>query len=65
MLNKLDLIPAESREARVAEFVKAYRWKGPVFGISAIDGEGCKKLVYALAKWLEAHPAQPAVAALP
>jgi GTP-binding protein len=65
VLNKLDLIPAESREARVAEFVKAYRWKGPVFGISAIDGEGCKKLIYALAKWLEAHPAQPAVAATP
>jgi GTP-binding protein len=63
VLNKLDLIPADSREARVAEFIKAYRWKGPVFGISAIDGEGCQKLVYALAEWLDRHPAQPAVAA--
>ena len=65
VLNKLDLIPADSREARVAEFIKAYRWKGPVFGISAIDGEGCQKLVYALAEWLDRHPAQPAVAATP
>jgi GTP-binding protein len=63
VLNKLDLFPADSREARVAEFIKAYRWKGPVFGISAIDGEGCQKLVYALAEWLDRHPAQPAVAA--
>jgi GTP-binding protein len=65
VLNKLDLIPAESRQARVAEFIKAYRWKGPVFGISAIDGEGCQPLVYALAEWLDRHPAQPAVAATP
>jgi GTP-binding protein len=65
VLNKLDLIPAESRQARVAEFIKAYRWKGPVFGISAIDGEGCQQLVYALAEWLDRHPAQPAVAATP
>ena len=63
VLNKLDLIPADSREARVAEFIKAYRWKGPVFGISAIDGEGCQRLVYALAEWLDRHPARPAVAA--
>ena len=65
LLNKLDLIPAEARESRIAAFVKAYRWKGPVFGISAIDGTGCRPLVYALAQWLDRHPAQPAVAATP
>ncbi len=65
VLNKLDLIAADNREQRVAAFVKAYRWKGPVFGVSAINGEGCRPLVYALMEWLDRHPAQPAVATLP
>jgi GTP-binding protein len=65
VLNKLDLLPAEERKARIAAFVKAYRWKGPVFGVSAINGEGCRELVYALSAWLDAHPAQPAVALTP
>ena len=58
VLNKLDLVPAEEREARVARFVKALRWKGPVFGVAAIKGEGCRALIYAVAEWLEQHPAE-------
>ncbi len=65
VLNKLDLIAADNREERVAAFVKSYRWKGPVFGVSAINGEGCRPLVYALMEWLDRHPAQPAVATMP
>jgi len=65
VLNKLDLLAADSRETRVAAFIKAYRWKGPVFGVSAINGEGCRQLVYALMEWLDRHPAQPALAAAP
>jgi GTP-binding protein len=65
VLNKLDLIAADNRAERVAAFVKAYRWKGPVFGVSAINGEGCRPLVYALMEWLDRHPAQPAVATMP
>src|SRR5215212_3873931 len=40
VLNKLDLIPEEERAARVKAFLKAYRWKGPHFAISAIKREG-------------------------
>lgn len=65
VLNKLDLIPAEERQSRCAAFVKAYRWNGPVFAVSAIDGEGCRELVYALAEWLEGHPAQPVAVMTP
>ncbi len=65
VLNKLDLLEAESREARVVDFVKAYRWKGPVFAVSAINGEGCRPLVYALMEWLDGHPAHSALAATP
>jgi GTP-binding protein len=63
VLNKLDLIPSDEREARIAAFVKSLRWKGPVFGIAAISGEGCQPLVRAVQTWLDAHPAQTSVAA--
>ncbi|HEX8011972.1 MAG TPA: GTPase ObgE [Casimicrobiaceae bacterium] len=56
VLNKLDRIAPAERDARVAAFVKAYRWKGTVFAVAAINGEGCRPLVHALADWLEAHP---------
>ena len=57
VLNKMDLVPEDEREARVAAFVKAMRYKGPVFAIAAISGDGCRPLVYALGDWLVAHPA--------
>ena len=60
VLNKLDLIDESERKQRVAAFVKSYRWKGPVFPVMAITGEGCKELVYAIQAWLEANPAGPA-----
>jgi GTP-binding protein len=65
VLNKLDLIPDAERDARIAAVVKALRWKGPVFAISALTGEGCRALVYAVQTWLEAHPAQSAAAVTP
>jgi GTP-binding protein len=53
VLNKLDLIPEEEREARVKAFVKAYKWKGPVFAIAAISGENCQPLTYAIMDHLD------------
>ena len=57
VLNKLDLIPEDEREARVKAFIKAYRWKGPVFAIAAISGDGCRPLTFAIQEWLDARPA--------
>jgi GTP-binding protein len=45
VLNKLDMIPADEREARVQDFVRRYKYKGPVFQISALTREGCGLLV--------------------
>ncbi|HYC64730.1 MAG TPA: GTPase ObgE [Reyranellaceae bacterium] len=45
VLNKLDMVPAEEREKRVKDFVKRFRYKGPVFQISALTREGCEGLV--------------------
>jgi len=48
VLNKLDMVPAEEREARVKDFVKRMKYKGPVFQISALTHEGCDQLVKAV-----------------
>lgn len=55
VLNKVDLIPEEERESRVREFVAAYGQGEdlPHFAISAISGDGCKKIVYRLQEALE------------
>ena len=36
ILNKLDLIPEEERDQRIADFLAAYGHDGPWFGIAAI-----------------------------
>ncbi|MOA15622.1 GTPase Obg [compost metagenome] len=45
VLNKLDMVPADERAARVKDFVKRFKWKGPVFEISALTREGCEPLI--------------------
>jgi GTP-binding protein len=57
VLSKIDLLPDDEREKRVKAFVRSYRWKGPVFAISAVNGEGCRELTFAIQEWLDAHPA--------
>jgi GTPase len=52
VINKLDLVPEEEREARVAAIVEGLAWEGPVYRISAISGEGTDALVQAAHRWL-------------
>jgi len=59
VLNKLDLLPEDERAGHVKAFVKAYRWKGPVYAVSAISGDGTRELVFAIQNWLDANPAAP------
>jgi GTPase len=47
VLNKLDMVPVEEREARVKDFVRRLRWKGPVFAVSALARDGLEALVRA------------------
>ncbi len=60
VLNKIDMVPAEEREARIAAFVSRYRGRGRnampverVFAISALTHEGCETLCLAIHDWLE------------
>ncbi|MFM8898523.1 MAG: Obg family GTPase CgtA [Burkholderiales bacterium] len=48
VLNKLDMVPEEERAARVKDFVKRLKWKGPVFEVSALSRAGCDGLVRAV-----------------
>lgn len=53
VLNKIDLLPEEEREARCREIVEKLDWSGPVFRICAIKGEGTKELTYKIMEHLE------------
>jgi GTP-binding protein len=58
LLNKTDLIDesenTNARAERIAAFVRDFGWTGPVFAISAISGEGCKPLVFAIMDHVDA-----------
>ncbi len=54
VLNKMDMVPLEEREKRVKDFVKRFKWKGPVFQISALTREGCEPLIRAIYKHVAA-----------
>ena len=55
VLNKLDMVPKEEREALVKDFVKRFKWKGPVFEISALTREGCEPLIKTVFKHISAQ----------
>ena len=52
LINKIDLVPEDEREARVAALVKSYKPKKH-FVVSAISGEGCREVCYAVMDHLE------------
>ncbi|KAA0889247.1 GTPase ObgE [Pusillimonas sp. ANT_WB101] len=53
VLNKLDMVDdPEGTQQRLCE---ALQWEGPVFGISALTGEGTQNLTLKLQSWLDAE----------
>ena len=55
VLNKLDMVPNDEREARVKDFVKRFKYKGPVFEISALTREGCEGLIKDIYKHIKSQ----------
>ncbi|WP_336368348.1 Obg family GTPase CgtA [Marinobacter sp. C2H3] len=53
VLNKVDMLPEDEREAVCQGIVDELGWDGPVFRISALSGEGTKPLVQAVMRWIE------------
>lgn len=58
VLNKLDMVPVEEREARVKDFIKRFKYKGPVFEISALTREGCETLIKTIFQYIKAQQIQ-------
>jgi len=57
VLNKLDMVASEDRAALIKDFVKRFKFKGPVFEISALTREGCESLVKEIYKHVKAQQA--------
>lgn len=53
VLNKIDLLEPEARDAKVRDVVERLAWRGPVFAISAIQGLGCRELSFQIMAYLE------------
>jgi GTP-binding protein len=55
VLNKVDLIPAKQRELRIRDIAKALSWKGQLFCVSALKGEGTETLARAIMDHVESR----------
>lgn len=53
VLNKIDLLQEAERDECCKAIVKGLDWKGPVFKISSINGDGTKELMFAIMDFLE------------
>lgn len=53
VLNKIDLLAPEVREAECDALVKRLAYTGPVYYVSALSGEGCRELCQAIMHYLE------------
>jgi GTP-binding protein len=54
VLNKIDMLPEDEREAHCAKIVRRLKWRGPVYRISGLSGEGTKELMAAIMAYLDA-----------
>jgi GTPase len=53
VLNKIDMLASEDRQTRCNKFLREYGYQGKSFAVSALSGEGCKALTYAVMEYLE------------
>jgi len=53
VLNKVDLLPQDEREADCDKIVQALNWSGPVYRISAISKQGTQQLCYDIMDYVE------------
>ena len=60
VLNKIDLVPEADRATIAKRIVKGLRWSGPCFCVSALTGEGCPQLTYAIMDALERDKSEAA-----
>ena len=56
VMNKTDMLPVESRHQIIQEFLASLGWNDRSFGISALTGEGCRELTFAIMEHLDSIP---------
>jgi GTP-binding protein len=56
VLNKLDLLYEDDRQAHCDAVVERLGYAGPVYHVSALSGEGCRELCQAIMHYLEEQP---------
>jgi GTPase len=52
-LNKIDLIDEERLAEIKAEIAASLSWEKPIYDISAINGKGCKQLMWDIYNWIQ------------
>lgn len=57
VINKVDLLPEEDRDSRIAAMVEGYGEVERHFAVSAINGAGCRELMFAVMDHLDRHAA--------
>jgi GTPase len=62
VINKIDLLDPKEATRRAKDIVRRLRFKGPMFQISGVTGEGTEALKQAVMGYLEAHPRDKSVA---
>jgi GTP-binding protein len=60
VLNKVDMIAEDERDAHCQSIIDDLEWEGPVFAISALSGEGTKPLSQAVMRWIESRAEEEA-----
>ena len=60
VLNKMDLLAPEDREAWCQDLIHRADWQGPVHRVSAATGEGTRELAEAVMKYLESESEEAA-----
>jgi GTP-binding protein len=58
VLNKIDMLPADKRDDTRVVFLREFGWDAPSFCISALSGEGCQALTYAIMDYLDRQRAE-------
>jgi GTP-binding protein len=53
VLNKLDLLAPSERAQKCRQFLSDFGWQEKSFIISALTGEGCRELIFAVMQYLE------------
>lgn len=62
VLNKIDLLPDDEREAHCRAIVDALNWQGPVYPVAAISRLGTDQLCYDIMDYIERQRETPAQA---